>query len=86
MLDKDGNNSPHARWWIGEKACLETADTGVSMNIARLDITTGLPERDLPTKFILQMVSGETLSHFEESFSDTDSGSVFNNKLGVHHQ
>jgi hypothetical protein len=36
--------------------------------IARLDITIGLPKRDLPTQCDLQMASGETQVVMKEAF------------------
>jgi hypothetical protein len=39
-----------------------TINTGASVTIVRLDITAGLPERDLAMLYILQMASEEILS------------------------
>jgi hypothetical protein len=67
MLVKDGHDSLHAKEQIGEKAGLVTTDTGASMTTTRSDITSGLLERDPPTKLVLQMLSGETLPILKEA-------------------
>jgi hypothetical protein len=44
-----------------------TIDTGVSMTIARPDVTAELPKRDPPMQCALQMASEETLPILKEA-------------------
>jgi hypothetical protein len=43
-----------------------TTDIGESVMITRLDITTGLPKRDLTMPYVLQMASEEILPIVKE--------------------
>jgi hypothetical protein len=79
------DDSPNAEGLIGDKLCLMTIDMGASVTIARPDNITGLSKKDLPSRCILQMASGDPL-HLEENFHKTDSGAVPTNDLGVRHQ
>jgi hypothetical protein len=54
------NDSLNAEGWIGGKSCLVIIGTGAPITIARLDITAGLPKRELTRSYILQMASVET--------------------------
>jgi hypothetical protein len=56
-----GNGSLNAKGWIRDKSCPVTTDTA-SLMIIRPDITTGLPERELTQPYVLETVSGETLT------------------------
>jgi hypothetical protein len=42
---------------------LVAADTGASIMISRVDITAGLPKRDLTMQYVQQMTSGDILQH-----------------------
>jgi hypothetical protein len=45
MSTRKDNDSLNTKWWIGDKLCPVTVETGPSVLITRLDITAGLPER-----------------------------------------
>jgi hypothetical protein len=55
VSEKYGHESLYAEGPIGDKPCLVTINTGASVTITKLDITAGLPERDLPTWCALQV-------------------------------
>jgi hypothetical protein len=67
VSEKHGHDNPYGEGWIGKKACLLTIETIVSVAIARLDITAGLPERDLPMWCGLQTAPGETHAVMKKS-------------------
>jgi hypothetical protein len=70
---------------IGDKSCLVTIDTGASVTVARLDITTGMPERDLTMLWVLQVALGDP-SHPEGSCNKTVSWASPTDDLGVRHR
>jgi hypothetical protein len=67
VSQKHGHDSMNTQVGIGDKSCLIHTDTEASVTIAIPDITTGLPERDLTTSYVLQMASGETLPISKEA-------------------
>jgi hypothetical protein len=54
IIAKRGDNSLNSLitlGWIGDRSCLVTNETGVSVTIARPDVATGEPERKPPSHY-----------------------------------
>jgi hypothetical protein len=85
MSEKHGNDSLHAQGWIGDKPCLMTTDSGMSVTVAWPNITAGLPQR--PTHAICPAdgIIGDH-PHLEESFRKTDFEAVPTDYLCVRRQ
>jgi predicted aspartyl protease len=74
MSARKGNDSLNMEGQIGDKSCLMTIDTGASVTIVRLDITAGLPVRELTRPYVLQMLSGKTLLILKEALVELTLG------------
>lgn len=66
MLVKMSNDSLNTEGQTGDKLCLVTIDTRVSVTTARPNIAAGLPKRKLSIPYILTMASGKILPMLKE--------------------
>jgi sulfur transfer complex TusBCD TusB component (DsrH family) len=67
VSEKHGRDSQNAKGQTGDKLCLVTIDTGLSVTMARPDITAGLTKSDLIMPYILQIASGDILPILKEA-------------------
>jgi hypothetical protein len=82
VLVKHGHDSLNTEGRIGGKSCLVTIDTGASVTVARLDVTTGLSKRDPTMLYVLQAALGDSPDP-EGSCSKTVSWALPTCDLGV---
>jgi hypothetical protein len=82
VLARQGDDNLNTKGWIEGKSYLVSNDTRGWMMISRLDVTAGLPKKELAGPNVLQMAAREILPILTEALV----GAVPTDYLGVHHQ